>query len=168
MAGAEPAPVIRPADPARDSAACAAIYAPYVTETAITFELDAPDATELARRIATFSATHAWLVAEQDGAVAGYAYASPHRDRAAYASSCDVAVYCAMDRRGRGLGRALYSALLPQLAGRYHAAFAGITLPNPASVALHEHFGFTALGTYREVGRKFGRWLDVGWWQKLL
>jgi len=168
MAGADPSLVIRPADPARDAAACAAIYAPYVTDTVITFELDPPGEAEFARRIATFSATYVWLVAEQDGSVAGYAYASPHRDRAAYASSCDVAVYCAKDRRGRGLGRALYGALLPQLSGRYHAAFAGITIPNPASIALHERFGFSAIGIYRQVGRKFGNWLDVGWWQKLL
>jgi L-amino acid N-acyltransferase YncA len=160
--------VVRPADPDRDAAACAAIYAPYVTGTAITFELEEPDAAEFARRIARYAASHAWLVAERDGELLGYAYASPHRERAAYATSCDVGVYCAMAACGQGLGRALYGELLPLLAPRYHAAFAGIALPNPASVRLHEAFGFTPLGIYREVGRKLGAWHDVGWWQRLL
>jgi phosphinothricin acetyltransferase len=167
-AGANRAVSIRAADPARDAAACAAIYAPYVTDTVVTFEVDPPPPDDMAARIARYGASHAWLVAELDGELAGYAYGSPHRERAAYRTSCDVGIYCRMDARGMGLGRALYGALLPILAKDHHAAFAGIALPNPASVAIHEAFGFTTLGIYREVGWKLGQWRDVGWWQRLL
>jgi phosphinothricin acetyltransferase len=130
--------------------------------------LEPPDAAEMARRIAEYAASHAWLVAERGGRVAGYAYGSPHRSRAAYASSCDVAVYVDPACARQGIGRALYAELLPLLAARYHAAFAGIALPNKASVALHEAMGFTPVGIYREVGWKMGAWRDVGWWQRLL
>jgi phosphinothricin acetyltransferase len=139
-----------------------------VRETCISFELEPPDAAEMARRIADYGASHAWLVAELDGQIAGYAYGSPHRTRAAYASGCDVAVYVDPAFSRKGTGRALYSELLEHLAGNYHAAFAGIALPNEASVALHEATGFTHLGIYREVGWKLGAWRDVGWWQRLL
>jgi phosphinothricin acetyltransferase len=123
----------------------------------------------MARRIADYGASHGWLVAELDGRVAGYAYASPHRTRAAYASSCDVAVYVDPAYARRGIGRALYGVLLPLLARKgNHAAFAGIALPNDASVALHEVMGFTPVGIYREVGWKMGAWRDVGWWQRVL
>lgn len=134
----------------------------------ISFELKAPDEAEMARRMAAYSASHAWLVAEVDGAVAGYAYGSPHRERAAYASSCDVAVYVDPAHARQGLGRALYAELLPLLAARYHAAFAGIALPNEASIGLHQAMGFVPVGVYREVGWKLGGWRDVGWWQRLL
>lgn len=160
---------IRPADPQCDSAACAAIYAPFVTDGWVSFELEAPNAAEMAQRIARYSASHAWLVAEIDGRIAGYAYASPHRDRAAYDSSCDVAVYVDPAFARRGVGRALYDELLPAMKARgLHAAFAGIALPNPGSIGLHEAMGFTPVGIYREVGWKAGGWRDVGWWQKLL
>jgi L-amino acid N-acyltransferase YncA len=123
----------------------------------------------VAGRIANYCTSHAWLVAESGGKVAGYAYGSPHRERAAYASSCDVAVYVDPAHSRRGIGRALYEALLPALANRgFHAAFAGIALPNDASVGLHEAIGFTPVGIYREVGWKLGQWRDVGWWQRLL
>jgi L-amino acid N-acyltransferase YncA len=122
----------------------------------------------MARRIADYGASHGWLVAETGGHVAGYAYGSAHRSRAAYASSCDVAVYVDPAHARRGIGRALYDALLPLLAARYHAAYAGIALPNEASVGLHEAMGFTLVGIYREVGWKMGGWRDVGWWQRLL
>lgn len=122
----------------------------------------------MARRIAEYGQSHAWLVGEFDGVLAGYAYGSPHRDRAAYASSCDVAVYVDPAFARRGVGRALYAGLLAELAPRYHAAFAGIALPNEASIGLHEAAGFAHLGTYREVGWKMGGWRDVGWWQRLL
>ncbi|WP_328598329.1 arsinothricin resistance N-acetyltransferase ArsN1 family B [Croceibacterium salegens] len=158
---------MRPAE-ARDAASCAAIYAPFVRETCISFELEPPDEAEMARRIADYGASHAWLVAEADGQVAGYAYGSPHRTRAAYSSSCDVAVYVDPAYTRQGIGRALYDNLLVRLSQQYHAAFAGIALPNEASVALHEAVGFTHLGTYREVGWKLGAWRDVGWWQRLL
>jgi phosphinothricin acetyltransferase len=152
-----------------DAAACAAIYRPYVTESWVSFELEAPDPAEMAARIARYGASHAWLIAERAGEVIGYAYASPHRDRAAYASSCDVAIYVASAAARSGVGRALYGELLAGLKAQgLHAAFAGIALPNPASIALHEACGFTPLGVYREVGFKMGGWRDVGWWQRLL
>jgi phosphinothricin acetyltransferase len=120
-------------------------------------------------RIEKYGASHAWLAAEIDGAVAGYAYGSPPRDRAAYSRSCDAAVYVDPGYARQGVGRALYTALLPLLAAKEcHAAFAGIALPNEASVALHEAMGFTPVGVYREVGWKLGGWRDVGWWQRLL
>ena len=122
----------------------------------------------MARRIGERGRSHAWLVAEVDGTLAGYAYGSPHRTRAAYASSCDVAVYVDPGHARQGLGRALYGELLALLAPEYHAAFAGIALPNDASVGLHEAMGFTPVGIYREVGWKMGGWRDVGWWQRLL
>ena len=159
---------IRPAT-AADAPACAAIYAPFVTGSVVSFEAEAPDAAEMARRIADYGASHAWLAAEIDGAVAGYAYGSPHRARAAYASSCDVTVYVHPAHARQGIGRALYAALLPLLKDKgLHAAFAGIALPNPGSVRLHEAMGFTPVGIYREVGWKLGAWHDVGWWQRLL
>ena len=162
-------PLIRPADPARDAAACAAIYAPFVTGNWVSFELEPPGPEDMAGRIARYGASHAWLVAELGGAVAGYAYGSPHRERAAYASSCDVAVYVDPALARQGIGRALYATLLPLLADKgCHAAFAGIALPNAGSIGLHEAMGFTPVGVYREVGWKMGGWRDVGWWQRLL
>jgi L-amino acid N-acyltransferase YncA len=159
---------IRPADPSRDAVCCAAIYRPFVTDGWVSFELDPPSPDEMARRMGEYAAAHAWLIAERDGAVAGYAYGSPHRARAAYSSSCDVAVYVDPAAARSGIGRALYGALLPLLATKCHAAFAGIALPNEASIGLHEACGFTPLGVYREVGWKMGGWRDVGWWQRLL
>ncbi|MEO6041615.1 MAG: arsinothricin resistance N-acetyltransferase ArsN1 family B [Croceibacterium sp.] len=159
--------VIRPATSA-DAAACAAIYAPFVTDSWISFELESPSVAEMARRIASYGASHAWLLAEVQGQVVGYAYGSPHRTRAAYASSCDVAVYVDPGSSRQAIGRALYAALLELLRRNYHAAYAGIALPNAASVGLHEALGFTPVGIYREVGWKLGQWRDVGWWQRLL
>ncbi len=159
---------IRAADP-EDAEACAAIYRPYVTESWVSFELEPPDAEDMARRIADYGASHAWLVATRGGEVAGYAYGSPHRTRAAYASSCDVAIYVSPAFPRAGIGRALYGELLARLKAKgFHAAFAGIAQPNPASVALHEACGFTPVGVYREVGWKMGAWRDVGWWQRVL
>ena len=152
-----------------DAAAIAAIYAPYVLETTISFEEVPPGVEEMAGRIASISQHYSYFVAEAEGAVIGYAYASQHRTRAAYRTSVDVAVYAVRGGQRRGVGRALYSALLPAAAERgYHAAFAGIALPNEASVGLHRAMGFTPVGIYREVGRKFGQWHDVSWWQRLL
>ena len=161
--------LIRAADAERDAASCAAIYAPFVTDNWVSFETETPDAAEMARRIARYGASHAWLAAEVGGRIAGYADASPHRNRPAYASACDVAVYVDRSFARRGVGRELYAALLPMMrANGRHAAFAGIALPNPGSVGLHEAMGFTAIGIYREVGWKLGNWRDVGWWQRLL
>lgn len=152
-----------------DALACAAIYAPFVSDTWVSFELDPPDAAEMARRIAQCQQGHAWLVAEREGRVIGYAYGSAHRTRAAYDRSCDVTVYVDAGQTRRGVGRSLYSALLPILAARgLHAAFAGIALPNVGSIGLHEAMGFEHVGVYREVGWKLGGWRDVGWWQRLL
>jgi phosphinothricin acetyltransferase len=157
---------VRHADAARDGAACAEIYAPFVRETAISFEDEPPDAEEIARRITELSTRFPWLVAEDDGLVIGYAYASPHRQRAAYRWAADVAVYVAPGRRRMGQGRALYEALLGLLRRQgVRMACAGITLPNPASVALHEAVGFQPVGIYRRIGWKAGAWHDVGWWQ---
>lgn len=137
--------------------------------TWISFELDPPTPEEMAGRIADYGASHAWLVAEVEGVVAGYTYGSAHRTRAAYANSCDVAVYVDPAHARRGIGRALYAVLLPLLKRKgSHAAFAGIALPNEASIGLHEAMGFTPVGIYREVGWKLGGWRDVGWWQRLL
>jgi len=152
-----------------DAGACAAIYAPFVRDTAISFELEPPSTKEMARRIGEYGTSHGWLVAEVGGQVAGYAYGSPHAVRAAYARSCDVGLYIDPAFARRGLGRALYEQLLPALAARgYHVALARIALPHPASEGLHEAMGFTLAGVFREVGWKFDRWHDVGWWQRLL
>jgi L-amino acid N-acyltransferase YncA len=158
--------VIRHADPERDAAACAAIYTPYVEDGVASFELTAPTPDEMGARISSASRTHAWLIAERDGEPAGYAYATPHHPRAAYRWAADVAVYVDGRRRRSGVGRELYQALLPLLTRqRIHIACAGVTLPNDASVGLHEAFGFEPVGVYRGVGFKFGAWHDVGWWQ---
>ncbi len=159
---------IRPAT-ADDAARCAEIYAPFVTEGWVSFELTPPDGEEMARRIGDYGATHGWFVAEVGDSIAGYAYGSPHRTREAYATSCDVGVYVDASFARRGIGHALYGRLLNCLKARgFHAAFAGIALPNPASIGLHEAMGFTPIGVYTEVGWKMGGWRDVGWWQKLL
>lgn len=161
--------MIRPADPARDAAACAAIYAPFVRESAVSFEEVVPDADAVAARIARLAATHAWLVSEVDGRVAGFAYGSPHRERAAYRWACEVSVYVDPEHRSRGIGRALYGELFARLrTQRFHVVCAGITLPNDASVGLHEALGFELVGVYRGIGWKAGAWRDVGWWQMRL
>jgi phosphinothricin acetyltransferase len=153
-----------------DAADIARIYAPIVSATAVSFEDVPPTADEMGKRIAATRADgYSYLVAAEAKRILGYAYASAHRSRAAYRYSADVTIYIAPDAQRRGVGRALYGALLPELARLgFHAAFAGIALPNPASVGLHEAVGFTPVGIYREVGFKFGRWHDVGWWQRLL
>ena len=166
MTGRTPAEV-RPAD-VPDAAGIAEVYRPYVTDSVASFETVAPDAAELARRMLA-APRLPWLVACRDGAVVGYAYAGRHRSRAAYRWSVDCSVYLTAAEQGAGTGRALYARLLPELAALGHVtAFAGIALPNPASVGLHTALGFTAVGTYRAVGFKLGAWWDVGWWQRRL
>lgn len=156
---------IRPAAPT-DAAACAEIYRPYVIDTSITFELEPPTAEQFSARIAEAQAAHEWLVAERDGFVLGYAYAHQFAERAAYGWSCETSVYLAPGARGQGVGRALYEELLKCLARHgYRRAFAGISLPNDASVGLHRTFGFTDAGCYRRVGWKRGAWHDVAWMQ---
>jgi L-amino acid N-acyltransferase YncA len=157
---------VRDADPGRDAAACAAIYAPQVEDAVTSFEERAPSAEEFAARIGRVSTTHPWLVAESGGEVVGYAYACPHRERPAYRWSVDVSVYVAEGEHRRGHGRALYEPLFERLRDQgFRMACAGITLPNRASVALHEALGFQPVGVNREIGWKRGAWRDVGWWQ---
>jgi L-amino acid N-acyltransferase YncA len=157
---------IRDADPRRDGAACAAIYAPYVEATPISFEERPPDGAEMAARIERCVATHPWLVAVAEGEVAGYAYACPHRERAAYRWAADVSVYVADERRGQGFGRGLYEALFERLRRQgFQVVCAGITLPNVPSVGLHERLGFIRVGLSPRIGWKLDRWHDVGWWQ---
>jgi phosphinothricin acetyltransferase len=161
--------LIRPADPDRDAAACAAIYAPSVEATPISFELVPPDAAEFARRIAKYSATHQFLVAEEGGEVIGYAYACRWAERAAYDWAVETSVYVAAAHHGKGVGRALYTELFERLAAQgFRIAVAGVTLPNPASIGLHESMGFEPIGSLRNIGFKQGRWHDVGYWQRSL
>ncbi|MGH3573510.1 MAG: GNAT family N-acetyltransferase, partial [Pseudonocardiaceae bacterium] len=152
-----------------DGEACGAIYASYVTDTAITFETHTPLPAEMAVRIATAMRTHAWVVLEDQGRVVGYAYGSVFNSRAAYRWSCEVSVYLERGRRRTGGGRALYNALFDRLAERgFRTAVAGMTLPNDASVGLHRAMGFEPVGTYRRIGWKHGTWHDVAWVQRTI
>jgi phosphinothricin acetyltransferase len=158
--------MLRHADPARDAAACVAIYAPYVADTSITFDEEPPTAEQFGELIGRTSRTHPWLVLEQDGRVVGYANASPHRTRAAYRWAADVGIYVDPAYQRRGAGRRLYVALFELMARQgLRIACAGITLPNDASIALHRSLGFEHVGTYRDIGWKAGAWRDVSWWQ---
>src|SRR6266849_3662186 len=146
-----------------------AIYAPYVIHTAISFELEPPAVEEMRQRIMKTLQHWPWLVCENKGEVLGYAYTSRYRERAAYQWSVEVSVYIDERFHRLGIGRALYSPLFKLLALQgFHNAYAGITLPNPGSVGLHESLGFQPLGVYRAVGYKLGAWHDVGWWQLTL
>ena len=159
---------IRAATP-DDAAACRAVYAPFVRGTAVSFETSVPTVEEMATRIAGSSSSHAWLVAVTGDDVVGYAYATRHRERAAYRWACDVSVYLAPSVRGQGLGRALYEALFARLTERgFVTALAGIALPNEASIGLHRAMGFETVGVYRAIGFKFGAWHDVCWLQRSL
>jgi L-amino acid N-acyltransferase YncA len=174
MSRSEPAPDalahrrVRPGTE-RDGAACAAIYAPYVTDTAITFETEPPSAAEMAERIATAARKHAWLVLEEEERVIGYAYGARLQPRAAYRWACEVSVYLDRGVRRSGGGRALYEALFARLRERgFRVAVAGMTLPNEGSVGLHRAMGFEPVGTYRRIGFKHGDWHDVAMAQLLL
>ena len=152
-----------------DAAAIAAIYAPYVTDSFVSFEAEAPGEAEMRHRIHSGGALYPWLVVELDGQVAGYASASPFRPRAAYRYAVETSVYLDRSQCGRGLGRPLYERLLGLLERQgFVQAIGAVTLPNEASVTLHERLGFAKAGTYRQVGWKCGRWLDVGLWQRAL
>ncbi len=152
-----------------DAAAIAAVYAPIVRDTVISFELDPPDGAEIERRLREHEGVLPWLVGETDGALAGYVYAGPHRGRWAYQWAVEVSVFVHADHRRRGVGSRLYAALFDLLIRQgYARAFAGITMPNDASVALHRAMGFGAVGTYKRVGYKFGAWHDTSWWQRPL
>ena len=148
-----------------DAAQLAEIYAPNVTDAFISFEAEPPTAEEMRLRIAKTLPSHPWLVHDAGGRILGYAYAGRHRERAAYQWSADVSCYVRPEARGRGIGKALYTQLLRMLEAQgFRNAYAGIALPNEASVRLHESVGFTPIGVYRGVGFKQGAWRDVGWW----
>jgi L-amino acid N-acyltransferase YncA len=157
---------IRTADPERDARRVADIYRPHVEDGVASFEEVPPTAAQLADRIRLTLAWTPWLVAEDgSGGVAGYAYASRHRERAGYRWSVDISVYVDAHWHGRGVGRALYAELLPLLRRqRFVNVYAGITLPNPASVRLHEAVGMRLIGVYEAVGYKLGQWLGVAWY----
>jgi phosphinothricin acetyltransferase len=157
--------MIRLATPS-DARGIAAIYRPIVRSTAISFETEAPSDEEMERRIVSSLAYAPWLVWYEGGDIGGYVYASRHRERAAYQWSVDVTAYTHESFRRKGVGRALYRALFDLLRVQgFRRAHAGITLPNAASVGLHESLGFRAVGVYPSVGFKLGAWHDVGWWQ---
>ncbi len=149
-----------------DAPAVRDIYAPFVSDSVISFEVVPPDASEIERRILDLRARYPWLVFESDGKVLGFAYASPHRARSAYQWDVDVSVYINSDSHRHGIGRALYTALFALLRRLgYFNAYAGISLPNRASVGLHESLGFTPIGIFERTGFKFGQWHDVVWLQ---
>jgi len=153
-----------------DADAEASIYRPIVATTGISFDPEPPRAAEMRDRIASTLQRFPWLVCtDHERRISGYAYAGRHRERAAYRWAVDTTVYVRDDVRGRGVGRALYETLFQHLVQLgYFQAFAGITLPNAASVGLHEALGFQLIGIYRNVGFKMGAWHDVGWWQRAL
>jgi phosphinothricin acetyltransferase len=152
-----------------DGRALAAIYRPAVTDAVISFEVEPPDADEMSRRVTRVMERTPWLVLEREGTVLGYAYASAHRDRAAYQWSVDVSAYVHADARRVGVARALYTSLFATLVVQgFRNAYAGITLPNPASVGFHTSVGFTPVGIYRGVGYKHGAWHDTGWFERAL
>lgn len=157
---------LRPATEA-DAPAILEIYRPIVLETAISFELEPPSVEEMAARVAKANSRWCWLVAERGGEILGYAYGSAFRERPAYRYSVEVSAYVDARHRGQGVARTLYEALLAELTRLgYCRAFAGIALPNDASVALHAALGFEPVGVFRAAGWKFGRWHDVGWYQR--
>ena len=154
---------------AADAAALAALYAPYVTSTPVSFETEPPDAAEMRERLAAGGALYPWLVAEEGGTLLGFASASRFRPRHAYRFTVETSVYLDSSAHGQGLGRLLYGRLLDGLTAQgFTQAIAAISLPNEASVALHERLGFAPAGTYRNVGFKFDAWHSVGLWQKEL
>jgi L-amino acid N-acyltransferase YncA len=152
-----------------DAPAMLAIYTPYVESSVISSEQETPSLDEYAARVRKYVAGWAGVVAEVDGSVIGFAYGSAHRERAAYRWSVETTVYVAKDAQGKGVGRELYGELLPRLehAG-FCNAYAGVALPNPASVALHRAVGFQDIGTFPRVGYKFGQWRDVAWFHLAL
>lgn len=155
---------------AEDAAAIAEIYTPFVVTTHVSFEEIAPSAERVRETLEDHRvARYPWIVYERDGRVAGYAYASPHRSRAAYRWSVDTSIYVAATQRGRAVGTRTYRALLALLREqRYCMAYAGIALPNEASIALHRRVGFTSVGRYRDVGFKAGAWHDTAWFERPL
>lgn len=145
------------------------IYAPHCTGSAATFEVEPPSLGEMERRIGDLLIRHPWLVCVVGDRVLGYAYGSLHRTRSAYQWSAECSVYIHPDYQRRRIARGMYTALFSILTAQgYYTVFAGITLPNPSSVGLHEALGFEPVGIYRSIGYKLGAWHDVGWWQLAL
>jgi L-amino acid N-acyltransferase YncA len=153
-----------------DAAAICAIYNHYVTSTIITFEEVAVSERDMAARISEVTSSYPWIVCVENDAVVGYAYAARWKARSAYRHTVEVTVYVAAGATGRGLGTQLMAALLSRLRqhGDIHAAIGGVSLPNPASIALQEKFGFKPVGRFHETGRKFDNWIDVGYWELIL
>lgn len=167
--GARERLLVRPATSA-DAPAVAAIYNHYVAETVVTFEEEPVAGEEMARRMGeVFNADLPWLVAERAGAVVGYAYATRWRTRSGYRYSVEITVYLEPSCVGQGIGTLLYAGLFARLESLgLHAVIGGIALPNAGSVALHEKFGLAQVAHFRETGFKFGRWIDVGYWERIL
>jgi L-amino acid N-acyltransferase YncA len=154
---------------AADAAQICDIYNYYVRETVVTFEESPVLEVDMARRITDVTAHLPWLVWEVDGTVTGYTYATSWKGRAAYRHAVETSIYLAPEATGRGLGSRLYSALIAELRQRgLHCVIGGAALPNPASVLLHEKFGFEKVAEFRQVGFKFGRWIDVAYWELML
>lgn len=159
---------IRPATSA-DSAAILAIYVPYVNETAISFEEPAPTLAEFTARVASICAEYPYLVAEENGEIVGYAYAHRHKERAAYGWNAELSVYLAPAAQGKGLGKALYGALMAILARQnVRNVYGCVTMPNEKSTALHHSLGFTDAGVWHASGFKHGKWRDVAWFEKTI
>lgn len=147
-----------------DAEGLLAVYTPYVVGTAVTFETEPPSRADFARRVAAIAAEYPYLVVERDGGIVAYAYAHRAQERAAYAWNAELSVYVRQDQVRRGLGRALYGALLALLRLQHvRNVYGGVALPNPGSEGLHRHFGFTLLGVHPHTGYKLGAWRDVGW-----
>ena len=145
------------------------IYTPYVKNTTISFESVVPTKEEMETRIRTLLQNNAWIVMEEDNEILGYAYSSKHRERSAYRWSVDVSIYIKESSHRRGIGKALYTALIEILKYQgYCNAYAGICIPNEKSVGIHEYFGFRKIAHFNKVGYKFGGWHDVGWWELFL
>jgi L-amino acid N-acyltransferase YncA len=145
------------------------IYRPFVTDTAVSFEIEPPTLEDFQARVLAAQERWSWLVAERNGEVLGYAYGSAFRTRAAYRFTAETSAYVSSAHRGLGIARTLYERLFEVLATRGYAnAYAGIALPNDASVAFHQALGFTSVGTFHRAGWKFGRWHDVSWWERRL
>lgn len=152
-----------------DAASLCAIYNPYVIDTVVSFEETPVAVADMERRIEDIATRYPWLVGEHDGRIVGYAYAAPWNYRTAYRYTVESTIYLDAAVTGRGLGRTLYGALLGELETRgLKRVIGGIALPNPASVALHERLGFVKVGHLEAVGRKLGRWVDVGYWARSL
>lgn len=152
-----------------DAHSMLAIYAPSIERSSVSFEVDLPSLEEFKKRVTDLTSKTPWLVCEVDNVVVGYAYASEHRARKAYQWTVEVSVYIAATYQGQGIGKRLYQELFPILCKQgYFTALAGITLPNESSIKLHESLGFKKIAVYENVGFKFGKWHDVGWWQLAL